>query len=166
MSKKKSIWYIISIIIIIVLFIVLLFSHCGNKQQNDDKIQDDTGAVEWNGKQSLPTGNNGIVNAIEIPGFNELIFQSDTLSQKVNFYNPENNNCYFQMNLVVANETVWQSGMVQPGHGYYDIKLTRKLKSGEYPAYLNIKCYSQDGEQLNSANVRFGLIVTDIKQGN
>lgn len=89
-----------------------------------------------------------------------LTFVANQTIQQVNFYNPENNDCYFQMNLYVANELVWKSENVQPGYGYYEIELSRKLKQGEYPAYLNIKCYNPNGEELNSANIRFDLNVT------
>ena len=87
-------------IVVILLAIILCFSLslCHNADNNNKRLDDDENAVQWNGKQTLPTGNGEIAKAIEIPGFNELTFVANQTIQQVNFYNPENNDCYFQVN--------------------------------------------------------------------
>lgn len=158
-KEKKKIRILIFIIVLLIVGICFSLSFCNNPDNYNKNIDNDDNAVEWNGKQTIPTGNGQTTQAIEIPGFNELAFISGQTTQQVNFYNPKNNNCYFQMNLYVGNELLWKSDNVKPGYGYYEIELSQKLQQGEYPAYLNIKCYSKDGEALNSANVRFDLSV-------
>ena len=96
---------------------------------------------------------------IEIPGFETLVFAKNQKSQKVNFYNPEKNNCLFKMSLFVEDIEYWESGYVSPGKGYYNIELTDKLESGRYDAYLLYNCYKEDGTKLNGAEVQFELIV-------
>lgn len=160
MRENKKLKFLMIVVILLAIILCFSLSLCHNADNNNERLDNDENAVQWNGKQTLPTGNGEIAKAIEIPGFNELTFVANQTIQQVNFYNPENNDCYFQMNLYVANELVWKSENVQPGYGYYEIELSRKLKQGEYPAYLNIKCYNPNGEELNSANIRFDLYVT------
>ena len=158
MEKKKKCFLII---VLLFLLVVLLLRSC---DKNSDTIKEllpfDELAQEWVGKQDLPNGaENG--GRIQVPGFSTLVFNADQKSQKVNFYNPEENNCLFLMTLYVdEGREVWKSGYVQPGRGYYDIELNETLEKGEYNnAYLLINCFREDGTALNSARVEFNLTV-------
>ena len=87
------------------------------------------------------------------------MFVADQESQKVNFFNPSENTCYFKMSLVVDNVTLWQSGNVAPGKGYYNITMRNTLQKGSYTAYLKIECFKEDLTRLNSADVQIKLEV-------
>ena len=97
--------------------------------------------------------------AIAIPGIKEIIFTAGDRKQKVNFYNPKENDCYFQMNLYAEDKLIWKSGYVSPGNGYYNIELNRTFSTGTLQGFLLIKCYKQDGTELNSAKVKFQITV-------
>ena len=90
-----------------------------------------------------------------------MVFIADQTTQKVNFYNPEINDCLFLMSLYVDEELLWQSGYVKPGDGYYEIELSRALPEGENfkNGCLRIQCYKLDGTTLNSARVSFKLMI-------
>lgn len=161
-NKSKTILQILLIILLIIAMFVGIRFTVNNK---DDVLTNDENAVGWNGEQSLPKPTIGNLPAIEIPGFNKLVLIANTTKQKVNFYNPKGNDCYFQMNLYVNDEPLWQSGNVPPGSGYYEIELTKPLKEiGTVSGYLEIRCFRRDCTELNSATVKFDTII--IPQGD
>ena len=124
---------------------------------------------------------------ISIPGYESLDFVAGKKKQSVNFYNPEENTCYFRISLVLEqgngaetgnasgdapgneqeaigsaeNETVlWTSELIEPGEQVKSIKLEQALKSGEYPALLKYECFSlKDQTPLNGSNIALTLRV-------
>lgn len=158
MKKLNNKWYIPVIIILLILCLVLLFVKCEHNK-NEQSLPRDDSASDWSGEQNLskPTVDNK--PAIAIPCFPDLIFESGTVKQNVNFYNPEINDCYFQMNLFIGYDLIWKSGNVAPGKGFYEIELSKPLHQGEYNGDMLIKCYKQNGTELNSARVKFKITV-------
>ena len=157
-KKNKLIPIVVILLIACLVLIIILFSKCGNEQPAQNLNTDDS-AVTWNGEQDILKPSVDNKPAIAIPGIKEMIFVSNQKEQKVNLYNPPANNCYFQMNLYAEDKLIWKSGNIAPGNGYYDIELNKTLPKGEKQAYLLIKCYRKDGTELNSAKVKFNLIV-------
>lgn len=157
-NKNKFISIVVILLITCLILIVLLFSKCNSKQPTQN-LNPDNSAVTWNGAQDIskPTVDNK--PAIAILGIKEMVLIANQKGQKVNLYNPPANNCYFQMNLYAEDELIWKSNYVAPGNGYYDIELNKTLSKGERQGYLLIKCYRKDGTELNSAKVKFNLIV-------
>lgn len=155
-------------LIIILLLSIIFFIFAGiyiSKPDSNDNLADDGSAVEWNGNQSLPKPTIGNSPAIEIPGLTEIVFIANQTNQEVNLYNPERNDCYFQMSLYVDDDLLWQSGNIAPGKGYYQINLNKPFKQdGEAEGYLKIRCFKKDKTELNSATVKFKAII--IKQGD
>ena len=118
---------------------------------------------------------------IAIPGYESLDFKAGKKKQSVNFYNPEENTCYFRISLVlehgngaetgnasgdapgneqgaagsVESETLlWTSDLIEPGEQVKSIKLEQALKSGEYPAILKYECFSlKDQSPLNGSDI-------------
>ncbi len=160
MKIYKILFAIIIILLLVNLFLIFIPTNNGNGRANlsvDDKTD------RWNGEQELPKSSFEETPAIAIPGFNELVFIADQTTQKVNFYNPEINDCLFLMSLYVDEELLWQSGYVKPGDGYYKIELSRALPEGEIfkNGCLRIQCYKMDGTELNSAKINFNLLVIE-----
>ena len=101
---------------------------------------------------------------ISIPGYESLDFKAGKKKQSVNFYNPEENTCYFRISLVLkadeAEEVLWTSELIEPGEEVKSIKLDKELESGEYPAILKYECFSlKDETPLNGSNVELILEV-------
>lgn len=153
MKKKK-------ITLIIVLLLLLLIGICIYLKSTPDTplLPTDNNASEWSGNQDLNKPATDFPK-IGIPGITSLVFNANTTEQKVNFYNPAENDCMFLMSLFVDDKCYWESGYVEPGKGYYDISLSEVIPSGNYSAYLQVQCFKQDGTALNSANVEFNLSV-------
>ena len=118
--------------------------------------------MNWlrNGKE-IKTYRGGENQEIDVPGFKTLVFRANQTSQKVNFYNPEENECLFKLKLYANDKQLWESGYIQPSDGYYDIEISDPLDVGEYDGKLIYQCYKDDGTQLNSAVVTFKLIVKE-----
>lgn len=147
------------LLIVIIISLLLFFVFRSSQRAENPNLSPDSRSVQWNGNQTLPQIGNQSAAGIIIPGFNELTFISGQKNQKVNFYNPQENNCYFQMSLFVDDSLYWQSELVQPGHGFYEIDLINALEAGCYNGCLRIECYGFDGSTMNAANVHFALNV-------
>lgn len=122
----------------------------------------DTGAEDWTGERSVYTGEKN-TDTIDIPGYGSLTLKADDKEQTVNLYNPEQNTCYFRMTLRLSDGTqLWQSGLVEPGKGIYDITLAETLPAGAYEdAVLQYECFAMDDEQtpLNGSEIKLTLNV-------
>lgn len=155
MKKRK-----LCIIMILLLVGITIFFFFGRSDKKT-LLPTDNNAEEWNGDQKLTSGAKSDDKTIKIPGISSLVFIEDQKGQKVNFYNPKENDCLFRMTLYIEDKQYWQSGYIDPGKGYYDITLDDTLQSGEYNGALLIECYKEEGTALNSAKVEFNLKVVN-----
>lgn len=163
MTEKQKRSILISIIILLLLLLIsAVIFILQSKKSDKPTLLADSNAVEFDGSNDtyrLPNGQAGIA----IPGLPEsLVFAAKQTEQKVNFYNPEGNNCLFLMTLYVDDCQYWQSGYVAAGQGYYNITLSAPIAEGEHNAYLLIQCFKEDGTALNSAKVGTKIIVTEV----
>lgn len=145
-----------------------------------------TGCSEGMGGKAKKDYSNIVENPnISIPGYGSLDFKAGKKKQSVNFYNPEENTCYFRISLVLkaddstetgkaagaeetenANgadskeEVLWTSELIEPGEEIKSIKISKELESGEYPSILKYECFSlKDETPLNGSNVELILTV-------
>lgn len=122
----------------------------------------DTGAEDWTGEKEVYTGKKN-TDTIDIPGYGSITLKADDAKQTVNFYNPEQNTCYFRMTLLLSDGTqLWQSGLVEPGKGIYNITLEQALSAGAYEdAVLKYECFAMNDEQtpLNGSEIKLTLNV-------
>lgn len=101
-------------------------------------------------------------SGIEIPGYEVITMRAGEFSQKVRFFNPEGNQCYFQITIQLPDRTeLFRSGMIPPGRTIEEIKLEETLEAGTYEgAFLLYSCYSlTDLQELNGATTQFTLEV-------
>jgi len=162
MKKKHVVIIILSVLLTVVIaFAVVIVLR--PKTPITSLLPIDNNATDWQGNQDL-TKPHQLENTIAIPGFDKLVFVANQTEKQVNFYNPEENECLFLMELFVDGTSFWKSGYVEPGKGYYTITLSRPLQAGDYDASLNVKCFQTDGTALNSANVTFELICEDLPE--
>ena len=97
---------------------------------------------------------------IAIPGYESLDFKAGKEKQSVDFYNPDENTCFFRISLVLNEDTLWTSDYIEPGEHVKSIKLCKELESGEYTATLKYECFRlQDKTPLNGSNVELTLNV-------
>ncbi len=161
-KKRKQIYITVIILLLLLLLGAIIYILC-NQRNSSPTLPADENAVEWEGKQKVPRLQNG-QKGIAIPGFDTLVFTANQTHQKVNFYNPSENDCLFRMTMYVNDEPLWQSGYCAAGNGYYDIDISKLLAVGDYPAYLKVECFKADGTPLNGAKVEFDLKVQEGTQ--
>lgn len=154
MQKNKK---IIMISLLSFLLIVGISFYFTNKTPNLVETEGQT----WTGKKE--SNKDSETEMIAIPGFESLSLEKNQSKQSVNFYNPEKNNCYFKLTLLLPDGTViWKSKYIEPGNGIYEIDLDNPLEEGEYEnAVLKYQCYTLNDEQtpLNGSEIKFKLFV-------
>lgn len=130
----------------------------------DKQPELDENAVVWQGEQ--PEHNpqtDGGQSGIAIPGYKSIVLKADQAQQSVNLYNPEVNDCYFVMSLLLPDGTeIWKSKMVAPGKGLYEIMLSQTVPAGTYEnSTLKYECYKMDDSLtlLNGGEVKLTLEV-------
>ena len=142
MNKKLMVTWFAFIAVIAIIFSVSI---------NDS----DSTATKWMGKQDISQKSE--MKQIAIPGVSDLIFESGEISQKVNLYNPEQNDCQMVFTIIVDEKEIWKSGKTEPGYGYYEIELSEPFEKGNYVGTLLCEC-SRNGEKLNSAKMKVRII--------
>lgn len=158
-KRKKKLWLLILLLFLLVIGGGIFWFFCHNKPPTPQANLDNQ-AVEWDGKQPLDNASNGSGGYIEIPCFESLVFKPDQTTQKVNLYNPEKNTCYMVISLVVEDETLWKSELVEPAKGFYEIELEHPLAAGNYNGMIIYDCYSaKDLSALNGSSFQFNLQV-------
>jgi hypothetical protein len=149
-------------ILAVFLMIILICSLSGCSGKVEQKTEKDYSNIEMNPN-------------ISIPGYESLDFKTGKTKQSVDFYNPDENTCFFRISLVIKDETdtangeegnageetvLWTSDFIEPGEHVKSIKLSKELESGEYTATLKYECFRlQDKTPLNGSNVELTLNV-------
>lgn len=101
--------------------------------------------------------------AITIPGFERVKLAATQEQQAAPFYNPEGNNCYFVVSLLLSDgEEIYRSGLVAPGEAVPSITLSHVPAVGTYQhALLRYSCYSMaEFRAINGADVELTLEIT------
>ena len=155
---------ILTAFLIAILALGTLTGCSGDSEKNADKPKKDYSNIVENSN-------------ISIPGYESLELKAGTKKQSVNFYNPDDNTCFFRISLVLKSddgseadgtagdsvakeEALWTSEMIEPGEHVKSIKLSKELESGEYTATLKYECFRlQDKSPLNGSNVELTLNV-------
>ena len=97
---------------------------------------------------------------INILGFETLEFNADETEQSVNFFNPDNNACYFRLSLIIDGETLWTGDYLAPDESISEIELSKALDKGTYNAVLKYECFTLDNKTpLNGAEINVTINV-------
>jgi len=125
---------------------------------NSREVELEEGAVDWEGV--LPRDEGGITAGIAIPGYKSITIDANKTDVRVNLLNPEGNPCYFVISLSLDDGTLlYQSKMVEPGKGLYDIKLLEPIGKGQYPATVKYETFNLENvTPMNGAEVKITLI--------
>ena len=157
MNNKKRIFILSGSILAIAMIAVGLYFLLTKKDSDsaDKPNPDSDTAAETNSMEEKP-------DEIRIPGYPRITIQADTRDVTMNLINPEGNPCYFTFEIVLTdeNETIYVSELVEPGKAITNVKLSRALEKGEYPAIIKITTTSLEGGiEMNGANVETVLVV-------
>ena len=157
--NKKPIITIVASIVFIVLTILFVTNFNTIKEVLSPNI--DSNATDWEGRKEEE--NTSSSKGIAIPGYDSINLKANQLDQSVSLENPEQNNCYFIISMYLPDGTkIYESEMVPPGQGLYNIKLKQEVQAGTYEnSVLGYECYRMDDTltKLNGANVKLTLEV-------
>lgn len=138
-------------IIVIVLVLLILYN------LYTASIPEKSNGIKWDKKAVVSHE----ISYIAIPGFSKIIFNHDTKEQSFKFHNPDTNNCYMDISLIVDNEVVFDMKRIEPGYGIKEIKLNKTLSSGLYTdCTFSVKCFSMSNNtQLNGIQNKIDIYV-------
>lgn len=165
--KKRTLWTVAVVILLIAAVGAgIAVGMNWNSHQDREKSVSavDSTAEEWTGIKETYTGEKN-TDTIDIPGFDTMNLKAGSTGQSVNLFNPEQNNCYFKMSILLSDGTVlWESDLVEPGRAIYEMTMDQALEAGEYQdAVLKYECFAMDPEQspLNGSEVKLTLNVIE-----
>lgn len=153
MDKKKRKRCIIGIILLVILIIVILL--CLRSCHNESPPDDTNTTEESKSLDFIPADESQ--NTISIPAVSGINMVAGQLEQTVDFYNPDENNCYFRISLYLSDDTLlYQSELLKPSEHILNITLNQELEKGIYKnCRLAYDCYTLDESMtpLNSGDV-------------
>lgn len=139
------------VLLAVMVVIILLFRSCGNGVE----IEPTAPTIPKNTLDFTPAGEQR-ENTITIPGMTGITMKSGQLHQVVDFYNPEQNSCYFVLSLYLSDDTlIYQSDFLAPGEHIIELMLNQKLQRGVYrKCRLVYECFTLDNKcPLNTGEV-------------
>ncbi|MBU5470589.1 hypothetical protein KQI85_09400 [Falcatimonas sp. MSJ-15] len=152
--KELGIGVVIAGIILLAIFLMRPSIGGGNEEQTTPMFEEN---------QTRDEKEAGISAGIKIPGFRTISIDAGTRNVSVNFENPKDNPCYFQIDMYISDSSdlIYQSGYIEPGSHIYDIELNHELEAGEYEAIIEYHTFTTDGNfvPLNGATTKCTLIV-------
>lgn len=154
LSKKQKIALTAAIIAAVAVVAVILFVIFGSQPTADPNREFEPGQTAGQNKT--------MADMLSIPGFESMTIEAGQTTVGTKLYNPEDNNCYFEISIVLADtdEEIYKSKLVSPGQTLYEIDLTRALDKGVYEAVVHYSTYAlEDYADMNGANVPFELVV-------
>lgn len=119
----------------------------------------DAGA-EWGEgeKVSVPEKTETKGKQIKVNGIAEMNLVAGQREQNFVFSNPEENPCFFQIEIELreTGEVIYTSNLLPPGYAISKFTLNRALDAGEYPVIVHFKTFSFDQEQrpLNNMDIK------------
>lgn len=152
-KRLRSFLYITSAVVILVILIIG-FRCCNSSTPPPSGTDSTTESTTDNELDFVPAGDNN--GRIQIPAVTGLNMRAGQLEQTVDFYNPQENNCYFVITLCLSDDTeIYKSDMLAPGEHITAITLSQELQRGLYRNCRMIyNCYALDGKtKLNGSNV-------------
>lgn len=139
----------------LIAFIVLLFAYChkssDNPPANTEQIQKPLDFEEYEEYKN---------QSISIPGRSGIALAANTTTQTVDFYNPQENQCYFVISLYLSDGTmIYKSDYIKPGERITDIELLQTLKQGIYKnCTLNYDCFTlANKSRLNGSTIKLEI---------
>lgn len=160
MRKENNKTHKITLLFVLIVLVAALLWACLCIQESISNTPPISNGIKWNGS-NITVNHDKNEKYIAIPCFTDLTFRANQTAQKVNIYNPEENECIMDFSIVLSDGTViWESDNTFPGYGFHDIELTKPLSSGTYEARFTTRCFTIDKKsELNGNSFKFKINV-------
>lgn len=155
MQKKYRVLVVILLLVIAALLGIILWQYFA--QSSAGTLTEDPNAVNIR----EPDAQKGGTGNIAVPGFEKMTIRAGTTSQDIWIYNPEKNNCYFVVSIILPDgKTVYKSGFIAPGKAIYKAEFTQQIRAGIYEnTVLQYDFYTLDGTAAGGTKAYFTLEV-------
>lgn len=155
MQKKYRVLVVILLLVIAALLGIILWQYFA--QSSAGTLTEDPNAVNIR----EPDSQKGGTGNIAVPGFEKMTIRAGTTSQDIWIYNPEKNNCYFVVSIILPDgKTVYKSGFIAPGKAIYKAEFTQQIRAGIYEnTVLQYDFYTLDGTAAGGTKAYFTLEV-------
>ena len=150
--------YILLLLIIVIILVLLLFKCCSHREPPPSDSTSTTTSEPEKTLDFVPAGDSS--DSINIPAVTGLNLKSGQLQQKVDFYNPKENQCYFIISIYLSDDTlIYKSDYLAPTETITEINLLQTLQRGTYKnCRIVYNCYTLDSKApLNSGNVKIEI---------
>ena len=150
----------ILLLIVIILVLLLLLKCCSNKSSNTPPPSGDTSQTSTTKPLDFVPAVDSPPNSITIPAVSGINLKSGQLQQKVDFYNPKENQCYFVISIYLSDDTlIYKSDYLAPEEKITEITLLQPLQKGTYRnCRIVYNCYTLDNKAtLNSGDVKIEI---------
>lgn len=159
-NDKENI-YLTLIMILIFIFMIIVPLRILNLDKTDNSKQGDIyNGIKWSDNQKS-VDDLSKQKYIAVPGITDLHFVSNSVEQNVNFYNPKENKCLMDIQILTKeNGIIWQMHDIKPDDKIQNITVSNKFDSGIYPAYVIVGFKTIDNEtKLNGSTFKINIIV-------
>lgn len=124
----------------------------------------DTNAQLGEGELSVPAKTETKGKQIKVNGIATMNLKAGQIEQNFVFSNPEENPCYFKIEIALQDtgEVIYTSGLLPPGYSISKFNLNRALDAGTYPIVVHFNAFSFDTEQrpLNNMDVKTTIVAS------
>lgn len=150
----------ILLLIVVMLILLLLLKCCSNKASTPSPSEDTSQTTSTDKTLDFIPAVDAPSNSITIPAVTGINLKSGQLQQKVDFYNPKENNCYFVISIYLSDDTlIYKSDFLAPTETITEINLLQTLQKGTYQnCRIVYNCYTLDSKAtLNSGDVKIEI---------
>lgn len=166
-SEKRNYWILLGVLVLIFLggigwLIYGRLSKQNEKSQKGGGTYVDPDASAWDDGIEPEEPVEEAVNIL-VPGYSGATMAAGDRTLRLRIGNPGENTCYLKATLMLEDGTVlYESGLLEPGMGFEEVKLNQTLEAGTYEAMVHYLGYSMDDElsELNGSDSAFTLTVT------
>ena len=103
----------------------------------------------------------GAEQCISIPNVGDITAAAETHGLNAVLFNPVNNPCYFTFEIILTDkeESIYKSGLIEPGMCIENPALLKELEKGEYKAVLVIRFYDLESlDLINTVSLPLNII--------
>ncbi len=161
---KRAKWrWLLLLLLAALLALGALWLH---QQQDDITPEPTVGTDPTMDTDALPYEPSNITNQvvdenyIALPGYSEVSMAADTNYMQIALWNPSANTCLFRFSILMDDEVLYESGLVEPGYAVQEQYLSRSIAEGTYDAVIKIQCYDLEDTtaELNGGEINIKVI--------
>lgn len=145
LRKKLTLQNGIILLLVLLLLATGVYSMSGGRRGWN--TESETTVPEFEEEQTKASAEAAADRGIRIPGYSVILVPAGTREVSVDLYNPEENEVYFKVKLLLSDtgEELYESKLIKPGQHLYEIELNRALEAGDYNLQLEYETLSMDG---------------------